>query len=210
LSILPVSLVVAAEEKNMSTTVTSNKDLDQARQYFALTHSRIVETTTGLSDAQFRFKPAPVDGNARWSIAEILEHLVIVHQRILTRVAEQLPAAPAPPPDRDSRLLDSIVMEKIPDRSFKVKAPEFIQPTGRMSPAEALAAIARDYQRLETFLKSTPDLRGHIIESAPMRVVTNGAYDTMDGYQFALATAAHDQRHVRQIEEVKQDPNYPA
>jgi hypothetical protein len=32
----------------------------------------------------------------------------------------------------------------------------------------------------------------------------------MDGYQWALTVAAHDQRHVFQILEVKADPNYPA
>jgi hypothetical protein len=31
----------------------------------------------------------------------------------------------------------------------------------------------------------------------------------MDGYQWALAPAGHDERHVRQILEVQADRNYP-
>jgi hypothetical protein len=83
---------------------------------------RVVEVTTDLSDEQWRFKPDP----DRWSIAEILEHMVIVHERVLGRVREQLPQAPAPPADRDYHKLDAIVLEKIPDRSIKGKAPDYI------------------------------------------------------------------------------------
>lgn len=180
-------------------------DLKQARQYFVLIRKHVVEATTGLSDAQLRFRPAP----DRWSIAEILEHMAIVHERIFTRIQQQLPLAPAPAPDRDSQLLDAIVMEKIPDRSIKAKAPEFIQPTGSMPFSAALDAIFRKYQRLEAFLESTPGLREHVMDSNALRVVTEGAHQTMDGYQWALASAAHDERHVRQILEVKEDPNYP-
>jgi hypothetical protein len=32
----------------------------------------------------------------------------------------------------------------------------------------------------------------------------------MDGYQWVLATAAHTERHTKQILEVKSDPNFPA
>jgi hypothetical protein len=38
------------------------------------------------------------------------------------------------------------------------------------------------------------------------QIVTNGAFDSMDGYQWALTAAAHDQRHVGRILEVKGDP----
>jgi hypothetical protein len=31
----------------------------------------------------------------------------------------------------------------------------------------------------------------------------------MDGYEFILFIAAHSERHVKQINEVKADPNFP-
>ena len=46
------------------------------------------------------------------------------------------------------------------------------------------------------------------MEAPPLRIVTNGEFDTMDGYQWALTAAGHDERHVRQILEVKADPNF--
>lgn len=188
----------------MAALVTA--ELEQARQFFAVTRSRIAEAATGLSDAQARFKTAA----DRWSIAEILEHMAGAHERILARVQKDLPQAPAPEEDRNARIIDSLVVEKIPDRTSRFKAPEFLAPTGKVSPSDSLARIFRSYESLISFLESTPDLRSHILESLPLRAITNGTYTTMDGYQWALATAAHDERHVRQILEVKADSNYPS
>lgn len=188
----------------MATMISA--DLEQARQYFAFTRKRLQDATTGLTGEQARFKPA----SDRWSIAEILEHLSIAHDRIMTRIVEQFPQAPASEPGRNSQIVDALILEKIPDRSMKATAPEFARPTGLVAPSEALDRIFRSYQRLAEFLESTPDLRAHVLEAAPLRFTTNGAHSTADGYQWALIAAGHDERHVRQILEVKASPNYPA
>ena len=187
-------------------TTLETTDLQQARQYFCHTRNRVAEATAGLSDAQWRFKPAP----DRWSIAEILEHMVLVQERVLTRLQGQLAQAPAPPADRDNQQIDALVLERIPDRSIKAKAPSAIEPTGQWTQPDALDRLFQNYARLATFVETTPDLREHILEAVPLRILTNGAYDTMDGYQWALTAAGHDERHVRQILEVKADPSYPA
>jgi DinB superfamily len=187
-------------------TSSLSMDLGQARQYFDDTRNRVAEVTKGLSDAQWGFKPAP----DRWSIAEILEHMVIVQERILGPVREQLAQAPAPPPDRDYLKIDLIVLEKIPDRSLRAKTPDSAQPTRQWTPSAALDRHVRNYERLTAFVEFTPDLRDHVLVAPPLKFVTNGAFDTMDGYQWALAVAAHDERHILQILEVKDDPNYPA
>ena len=188
----------------MSTMVSA--DLEQAHKYLAFTRNQLQEATAGLTAEQVRFKPE----SDRWSIAEIVEHLATAHERVLTRVLEQFPQAPAPEPGRDSPMLDALILEKVPDRSMKANAPEFALPKGLLSPQEALDRITRSYLRLAEFLDSTPDLREHVLDSPPLRFVTNGAHTTADGYQWALFAAAHDERHVCQIMEVKASPNYPA
>jgi DinB superfamily len=198
------SRVVVTKEKNMITLEAT--DLEQANEYFDRTRRHIIDVTNGLSDAQWRFKPSP----DRWSIAEILEHMAIVHERVFVRIQEQLPTGSVPPADFDSRVVDALIFEKIPDRSIKAKAPDFIEPTGLLSPSESIHRIFRSYERLTEYLASTPDLREHVLESPPLRVLTNGAYSVSDGYQWALTVAGHDERHVRQIIEVKADLNYPA
>jgi len=49
-------------------------------------------------------------------------------------------------------------------------------------------------------LKTTTGLRDHVTDS-PM--------GKLDGYEFVLLIAAHSERHTKQINEVKADPNFP-
>ena len=186
-------------------TTLQSTDIDLAREYFDHTRERVAQATTGLSNAQWQFKPAP----DRWSIAENLEHMVLVQERVLGPVREQLAQAPAPAPGRDYLLVDRIIFDKIPDRSIKAKAPDFIAPTGQWAPPEAFDRLLGNYRRLTAFIESAHDLRDHVLESPPLRMVTNGEYETMDSYQWALTVAAHDERHVRQILEVRADPDFP-
>src|SRR5579883_379625 len=186
-------------------TTVQPTEIAQAIQCFDQARARVRNVTNGLSDAQWRFKPAP----DRWSIAQILEHMVLVQERVFGRVTEQLPQCPAPPPERNNQQIDRVVMEKIPDRTHKAKAPEFLEPTGQLSPSEAFNRMDANYRRLTDYIRTTPDLREHILEAPPLRVVTDGAYTTMDGYQWALTVARHDERHVLQILEVQQHPEYP-
>lgn len=187
-------------------TVIETTDLEQAQQFFAHTRRLVLEVTSGLSAEQWQFKPAP----DRWSIAENLEHMVIVQERVLGPVLEQLAHAPAAPAGRDWRAVDAIILERFSDRSRKVKAPEFIEPGGGLTLDAALDRFSRNYERLNELVESTPGLREHVLESPPLRFVTNGEHTVADGYQWALTLAAHDERHAGQILEVKADPNYPA
>ena len=54
----------------------------------------------------------------------------------------------------------------------------------------------------ENFLKDTPDLRAHAVDS-PL------GGPKLDAYEWVLFVSAHSQRHSKQIEEVKADPNFP-
>jgi hypothetical protein len=82
--------------------------------------------------------------------------MVVVHERVLGRVREQVPQAPAPPADRDYHKLDAVVIEKIPDRSIKAKAPDYIQPTGLLTLPEAIDRLFRNYEVLTGVVESTP------------------------------------------------------
>lgn len=180
-------------------------ELDHARIYLQQTESEVVGATKGLSQAQWNFKPAP----ERWSIAEIVEHMVLAQDLILGPVREQLAKAPAPN-ERDNSLVDAVVVNQLPDRTAKFKAPDFLQPTGRWTPAIAMDRLLRNYTQLTEYLVTTPDLRQHAVDAPPLKAVSKGAYDSMDGYQWVLAAAAHTERHTKQILEVKADPNFPA
>lgn len=181
------------------------EEIDRAKRFLQQTHDELVAATRGLSEAQWKFKPAA----DRWSIAEIVEHVATVHSVVVGPVSQRLAEAPAPPRERDYRRADSLVIEGFPNRTARFKGPDALQPAGRVTPAESLEALAQGNAELLRRLENAPDLRGHAIDSAPMKAISNGEYETMDGYQWILAAAGHAARHTGQILEVKAEPGFP-
>ena len=170
---------------------------DRAVQYLEKTKQGVLDATKGLSEAQWNFKPGP----DRWSIAQVMEHIAAAEDYIRGMVVEKVMAAPAVP-DRDLKKTDDAVIAMIPDRSQKAQAPAPLVPTNRFgSPDGSLKHFLESRSTTETFLKTTPGLRDHAMDS-PMNT-------KLDGYQFILLIAAHSERHTKQILEVKADPNYP-
>lgn len=176
-----------------------------ARQYLQHTRDGVVAATGGLSEAQWKFKPAPES----WSIAEILEHMVLTQELILGPVCAQLANAPPAPADHDAKQVDALIVSAFPDRTSKFKGPEILTPAGRLTPSEAIERLSANCVRLSEYLESTPGLRQHAVESRPLKAISNGKFQAMDGYQWVLAVAAHTERHTRQILEVKADAHFP-
>lgn len=179
--------------------------LDRARLFLQQTQSGIEGVMKGLSEAQWNFKPAP----DRWSVAETVEHIVAVQERVLGHILPSLGEAPAPEPDYNREVVDSIVIHQFPVRLAKFSAPEFVCPKGGMEQGEALRRLGANYARFAMYLKSTPDMRRHAVESRPLQAITGGKYTLMDGYQWVLAAAAHMERHTKQILEVKAELAFP-
>jgi hypothetical protein len=175
-------------------------DKDRALAYLESTKKGVVDATKGLSDAQWNFKPAP----DRWSIAEVMEHLAAAEDMIRGMDQEQVMKTPAIAPRDAAELqkIDAGVLVQVPDRSHKISAPEPLKPTNRFgSPADAQKHFLESRAVTEEYLKTTPDLRAHAIDS-PMGV-------KLDGYEWVLLIAAHSKRHTKQMLEVKADPNFP-
>jgi hypothetical protein len=180
-------------------------ELDHARLYLQQTQNGVIGATKGLSQAQWSFKPAP----DRWSIAEIVEHMVLAEDLILGPVRQQLANAPAAG-EREASKVDAIVMNQMPDRTTKFKAPDIIQPTGRWTAAVTMDRLRQNYAQLMEYLENTPDLRRHSVDAPSLKALSKGAYDSMDGYQWILTAAAHIERHTKQILEVRADASFPA
>jgi hypothetical protein len=180
------------------------EELDQARLLVEQAHAAVVGATKGLSAAQWNFKPAP----DRWSIAENLEHVVNVQDRVLGPVLDNLTQAPAPSPSVDRALVDSIVIHQFPSRLGKFPSPEFVRPVAPV-PEDLLQRLAANRERFCERLISTPELRDHVLPSPPLKAISKGVYDVMDGYQWILGAAAHTQRHVMQMLEVKANLAFP-
>ena|SRR5258708_7302604 len=170
---------------------------EHALQYLESTRKAVLDATKGLSEAQWNFKPGP----DRWSVAQVMEHIAASEDFIRANFLDKVMTLPAREPGRDMKKTDAAVEAMIPDRSHKAKAPEPLVPNNRFgSPEGSLKHFLESRETTEQFLSSTPGLRDHVMD---------GPIGKMDGYEFILFIAAHSERHVKQINEVKADPNFP-
>jgi hypothetical protein len=195
LAVLTVVMLVGFSLGAQSLT---QADRDRGMKYMESTRAGVVKSTEGLSAAQWNFKPGP----DRWSVAEVTEHIAAAEDYLFGLVTTQVMKAPARPTPEDVKALDDMILKAIPDRSQKAQAPPELVPTNRFgSPDASLKHFLESRARTEAFLKSTPDLRAHAIDSPLGK--------KLDGYEWLLFIAAHSERHTKQIEEVKADPNFP-
>jgi len=178
-------------------------EVDRCRSYVKETGEAVLRATVGLSPAQWDFKATD-----RWSIAEILEHMVVVQEMVLGPIREQLAQAPVCE-GREYARVDEIIVERFPVRSGRLQAPEPAHPTGRFTPDESLERLIANCGRLREYVESNPDLRLRAIPARPLQAVTQGEFTEMDGYQWVLGVAAHTARHTDQIGEVKGAEGYP-
>ena len=171
---------------------------DRALQYLESTKKDVLETTKGLSQAQWNFKPAP----DRWSVAEVMEHIAASEDFVRDNlIKEKVMVSPAGQAGRDVNKTDEAVVAMVPDRTHKAKAPEPLVPNNRFgSPDGSVKHFVESRATTEQFLKTTTGLRDHVMD---------GPVGKMDGYEFVLFIAAHCERHTKQINEVKADPNFP-
>jgi hypothetical protein len=173
-------------------------DRDRALKYLQTTKENVLAATKGLSEAQWNFKPGP----DRWSVAEVMEHIAAAEDLLFDLTTKQVMNAPPRPDGDDVKAIDEIVLAKIPDRTVKQQAPEPLKPTNRYgSPDAAVKHFVESRDKTIDFLRKTPDLRAHAIDSPIGK--------KLDAYQWILFIAAHSERHTKQINEVKADPNFP-
>jgi hypothetical protein len=192
----------AAAALSADQMITSD-ELAQAHLYLRQTRAGLHGATKCLSAAQWNFDPGP----ERWSIAEIVEHVMVVQELVLGRLRDQLASAPPPPAGYDYKRVDALVIHNFPDRLVKFPSPIPATLSGQ-TPAEALQRFDRNCDRLAASL-AAPGLREHAIDSPPLKGITKGEYTLMDGYQWILAAAAHAERHTKQILEVVADASFP-
>lgn len=185
-------------------SIVTAPEIELAKLHLQQTSDLVIGALLGVSDAQWRFKPA----NGAWSIAENGEHIIVVQERVLIMLREQLLMGPPPPP-RDNQSIDSLIIDRFPNRLAKFQAPEFVHPKGDWTLAQTIDRMAANTRHYGQCLRSMPYLRAHSLESPPLKALTKGEHVMMDGYQWILAVCGHSERHVKQIIEVKADPAFP-
>jgi DinB superfamily len=157
------------------------------------TQAKLLAAVEGLSEAQWKYKPAP----DRWSVAETFEHITTSEPFIRAMVAKSLDT-----PAKEGSKKDEAVLKNIVDRSNKFKAPEPLQPTGKFaSAAEAVAAYKKERAETIKLAGGEGDFRANGSD--------HFAFGPLDSHGWGLFLSAHSERHTLQIEEVKASEGFP-
>ena len=176
----------------------TSEEISKAVKYLEKTRADVLNSTKGLSETQWEFKLA----TNRWSVAEVTEHIAAAEDFLMAMIQEKVMKAPARTNTVDVIAIDEFVLQAIPDRTVKAQAPEPLQPNNRFgSPNDSLKHFSESRAKTIEFLKKTKDLRQHAVDSPLGK--------QLDGYEWVLFIAAHSERHTKQINEVKADPNFP-
>ena len=201
LAVLRVAMVPAFAQTAPPTapTTLTSQEREAALKNFQETRDKFLKSIAGLSPQQWTFKSAP----DRWSVAEVSEHIAVSESTLFGLVQKTM-QSPAAPEKRDLvKGKDEMILQRVPDRSHKAQAPEFLRPTGRWATEAELTKAFEDSRAatMEYIRTTNDDLRDHFFD--------HPVFGTLDGYQWLLLISAHSARHTAQIEEVKADPNFP-
>lgn len=198
-SVLAISIFAATPAMAADSGTLSDSERAFLIEQMEMSKKAFLASISGLSDAQWKFKPAP----AVWSVAECAEHIVL-SETFLFDTSQQILKSPAVPrPDKSNAAFDQQLAVGVQDRSHKATAPEPLVPSGKItSPADAARLFTEKRDQNEAYVKTTSDeLRTHVAE---------GPAGTMDAYQFLVLMATHTARHTAQIKEVQANASYPA
>ncbi len=194
-------LVLAVATATAGAQPLSKGDQGRALSELHATSKQFVDSLAGLSNAQLNFRAAP----ERWSIAECAAHIALSEDFLFGMVVNKIMKSPADPSKMQAaKGRDAAILKAVADRSKKNKAPEVLQPAQKFaSTAEALSHFKQSREKTLEYIRTTQDeLRTHFAKGSEG--------PDMDAYQWILLIAAHTDRHVQQIQEVKTAPGYPA
>lgn len=195
--VLPAFFLAMAVARAQGDGAMSDTERTWLREHMEQTRMNLLAAVEKVTAAQWSFKP----DEATWSIANVLEHLVLTEGYFQQATQKMLASPVAARLATATAEGDRKVFERIADRSQKAKAPEMLVPTNQWPTLEAAVAefIFRRQKTIDYLGETKDALRAH----------ASGGKSPMDAYQYWVLVSAHSARHTAQIEELKQHPGFP-
>ena len=174
----------------------TDDDREHLLVHFEMTTQMVAEQVRGLSPAQLEYKASP----DRWSIREIVSHLAVAEPDYWREIKEALKAAPDMK-DKKSTATDADIMWYGIDRVVHQKTGGGHEKVDTYKDVgEALGKFQTLRATMIDYIKTTND---------DMRAHSFGTREPIDCWQWMLEISTHAERHIQQIREIKNDPNFP-
>jgi hypothetical protein len=174
----------------------TNEDREHLLVHFEMTTQMLAEQVRGLSPAQLEYKASP----DRWSIREVVSHLAVAEPDYWRDIQKALKAAPDMK-EKKSVATDADILWYGIDRVVHTKTGGGHEKVDTYKDlGEALGKFQALRATMIDYIKTTnDDMRGHSF----------GSQQVIDCWQWMLEISTHAERHIQQIREIKNDPNFP-
>ena len=174
----------------------SQEDREHLLVHVEMTTQMVAEQVRGLSPAQLEYKAS----SDRWSIREVVSHLAVAEPDYWRDIQKALKAEPDMNGKKSSASdadilwygIDRVVHTKTGGGHEKVDTYKDLNVA--LGKFQALRATMIEY------IKTTND---------DMRAHSFGERQPIDCWQWMLEISTHAERHIQQIREIKNDPNFP-
>jgi hypothetical protein len=199
-AICVVTLALAVAGASAQTTEEARMTASDRAELIDLlekSEREMMQFITGLSDAQWAFKPAP----DRWSVGEVVEHIVLAEGLMFDLAVKSLDSQ-ANPKWQETLTKTAVLKAALPNRARRVDAPAAIQPKQAMTREAVLTRFKEQRARIGAYARDTDKpLKAH---TSP-----NPFFGDLNAHQWLLYVPLHTIRHNQQIAEVKAAPAFP-
>jgi len=127
-----------------------------------------------------------------WSIAQVLEHLYLMEENVVRLIGHALQQEEFEAPG-------NFPLHVVADRTKKISAPDFLNPATNYASFDMLQEkLAASRTSLEKIAKETSE------EELNQKTFAHRRFGVLTLNQWISLVGYHEQRHVGQIEEIKQ------
>jgi hypothetical protein len=147
----------------------------------------------------------PPDGG--WSIAQVVEHLIITDQSYIDAFAPILarkPARPSQEPWRPSLIGGFLTRSQMPESKQKLRTPAQWRP----APEPRFNVVEEYIQVREGLIEVIAQTDGHDLRRTKLSSPA-AKWIRMNLGDAIMTLVVHTQRHLRQIERIKSHPDFP-
>jgi hypothetical protein len=193
-----VTLTVSVLAAQVFAAPMTAADRQHLLVHFQMTTQMLDEQVRGLSPAQLEYRAAP----DRWSIREVVSHLAVAEPDYWREIQKALKAAPDMK-EKKSSATDAEIMWYGIDRVVHTKTGGGHEKVDTYKDlGEALGKFQTLRATMINYIKTTnDDMRAHSFGE--------GGPEVIDCWQWMLEISTHAERHIQQIREIKNDPNFP-
>lgn len=149
---------------------------------------KVLNSVRHLSDEQLNEKP----GKGKWSIAQVLEHLYLMEMNTVDGIMETLSKNEYNPTEEKP-------IYQMLDRTIKRVAPDDLTPSDKFQTLDELERKLNNSR--EALIKS---IEGVSEEDLENKSFIHRRYGLLSIRQWVLLIGYHEERHLQQIEEIKE------